>query len=312
MRMAALAHCYVALSFSACLLIGFAPSARSAEAQTGAEFTVEHTDTPTDSAIPELAGIVVLCNEQSEEQNACQPADSSSDAPADENRADRSAREDQRDGQRTIRRENRAAARALDRQPETQTADLPITEPLIVSVDQRAAFSTLNNYRRTKEAMTAHMMQMVREGSTANADSLPNEIARPWNALAREATRGGHENEIELLAWSIIEDAMQAGNDETRIHARLLHLDAGCDQIEQMVPVWQQRERPLPPIRFPLAPCPPAASETGGEPNNGRELADTDFGALDAEQKQQKIYEMMSRVSKALHDNAMDTIRRAY
>ena len=172
-------------------------------------------------------------------------------------------------------------------------------------------FSTLNNYRRAKEAMTAHMMQMVLEGGQANADALPSDVARPWNALAREATRSGYENEIDILAWSIIEDAMQAGNDETRIHARLLHLDVECNQIPQPVPVWQ-RDRPIPPIRIPGAPCYPAPTETGGEPNPGREFADTDFGALDAEQKQRQIMEMMSRVSQALHDNATGIIRRAY
>lgn len=311
MRMVTFSHFFVALSCSVCLLISSAPSAQSAEAQTGAEFTIEHTDTPTNSAIPELAGIVVLCNEQNEEQNACQPADTSADAPADDNRADRSTRDDERADQRELRRENRAAARAIDQQPETQTADLPITEPVIVSMDQRAAFSSLNNYRRTKEAMTAHMMQMVDEAGAANADSLPNKIARPWNALAREATRRGHENEIELLAWSIIEDAMQAGNDETRINARLLHLDAVCNQNPPLVPLGQQREYSLPPLRLPGAPCRGVASETGGETNNGRAFADFDLGASDAEQKQRELLEMLSRISKALHDSAMGIVRRA-
>jgi hypothetical protein len=288
-------------------LISFAPVARSGEAQTGAELTAEQADTPLDSTIPELAGIVVLCNEQSEEQNACQPADSSAAGSG----ADGPARGEERANERAIRREDRAAARALDRRPEAQTADAPITEAVIVSVDRRLTFSNLNNYHRAKEAMTAYMMQMVQQNDAANADTLPNEIVRPWNALAREATRRGHGDEIDILAWSIIEDAMQAGNDETRIHARLLRLDAVCNQVPQAVPVWQ-RDRPIPPIRIPGAPCPPAASETGGEPINGRELADTDFGALNAEQKQRQILEMMSRVSKALHDTATGVVRRAY
>ena len=107
MRMAPFAHCFVALRFSACLMISFSPSAQSGEARSGAELTAEHTDTQIDSTIPELAGIVVLCNQQDYEQNACQPADNST---AD-SQADRSAREEERAGQRAIRRENRACRR---------------------------------------------------------------------------------------------------------------------------------------------------------------------------------------------------------
>ena len=40
-----------------------------------AELAGEPTDTQTDSTVPELGGIVVLCNNQSDDQNACEPRD---------------------------------------------------------------------------------------------------------------------------------------------------------------------------------------------------------------------------------------------
>ena len=92
MRMAPFAHCFVALRFSACLMISFSPSAQSGEARSGAELTAEHTDTQIDSTIPELAGIVVLCNQQDDEQNTCQPADNSAAGSG----VDRSARGEER------------------------------------------------------------------------------------------------------------------------------------------------------------------------------------------------------------------------
>jgi len=41
----------------------------------GADVTAEPADTQTDSVVPELGGIVVLCNNQSDDQNACEPRD---------------------------------------------------------------------------------------------------------------------------------------------------------------------------------------------------------------------------------------------
>ena len=44
----------------------------------GADVAGESSDTQTDSVVPELGGIVVLCNNQSNEQNACEPTDGAS------------------------------------------------------------------------------------------------------------------------------------------------------------------------------------------------------------------------------------------
>ena len=41
----------------------------------GADVAGESSDPPTDSVVPELGGIVVLCNNQSDDQNACEPRD---------------------------------------------------------------------------------------------------------------------------------------------------------------------------------------------------------------------------------------------
>ncbi len=52
------------------------PNIGSARAPPGrTDVAGEPTDAQTDSVVPELGGIVVLCNNQSDDQNACEPRD---------------------------------------------------------------------------------------------------------------------------------------------------------------------------------------------------------------------------------------------
>ena len=65
----------IALCLTYCFSIGLASSALGADAGSRANVTGEPADTQTDSVVPELGGIVVLCNNQSNDQNACEPRD---------------------------------------------------------------------------------------------------------------------------------------------------------------------------------------------------------------------------------------------
>ena len=60
------------------------PNIGSARTPNGqADVAAEPNDTQTDSVVPELGGVVVLCNNQSDDQNACKPEDGSNSDSAD-------------------------------------------------------------------------------------------------------------------------------------------------------------------------------------------------------------------------------------
>jgi len=330
--------------------------------------TAEIRYAAVDSVADELGGVVVLCNQQSSEQNSCEQQGAASSDEAGEfwftdvrpgvsdaqdtaairglnpqpepptvdargvivNPAATRGLNPQSEPPTVDARGvvvNPAATRGLNPQPEPPTNDAraiftnpvgaiglnpqpepPTNEGVVVSADQRAAFSALNGYDQARAAMSGYMLTKIQEGTMQSGEIMPGNVTELWNALASEAARQGHRDEIDIIAWSLMEDAMQAGNNQTRIQAQQLRVNGAgslAARSNRFATVAERGSglatgrRTYEPIQIPNVPARPIGEDG--------QLANVDL--QNALQQQQQTMQMMSNISKMMHDTAMAVIR---